>query len=254
MEWDPNAYLSFERTRLQPAVDLINRIPNKNFNEIADLGCGPGNVAHLLSQKWINANVTGYDSSDEMLAKAKQTYSDINWIKQNAETFSPDQPADLIFSNACLQWLHNHETLFPNLIKQLSNSGVFAIQMPNNYRRPTHQYVKRAAKETRLFNKLEGLFYPIPVNNPDHYYDILSPLCRQVDIWETDYLQELEGENPVADWTAGSYLRPFLQTLNDEDKIRFEQHYRNLILEAYPKQSNGKTLLPFKRLFILAIH
>ncbi|WP_420547292.1 methyltransferase domain-containing protein [Curvivirga sp.] len=254
MEWDPNVYLSFERTRLQPALDLISRIPNRNFNEIADLGCGPGNVTHLISQKWINANVTGYDSSDEMLAKAKRTYSHINWIKQNAKTFSPHQPLDLIFSNACLQWLPDHKILFPNLIKQLSDGGVFAVQMPNNYRRPTHEYVKKAAKEAGLFNELKDLFNPIPVNNPDHYYEILSPLCRQVDIWETDYLQELEGDNPVADWTTGSYLRPFLQALNDENKVRFEKHYRDLILTAYPKQFNGKTLLPFKRLFILAIH
>lgn len=253
MEWDPNIYLSFERTRLQLALDLIHRIPNRDYREIADLGCGPENVTEILKQQWPKANVTGFDSSRDMLEKAKSSFPHLNWVEKDAANFHCEKPIDVIFSNACLQWLPDHKTLMPNLLNQLNDGGVLAIQMPNNYRRPTHQLVEDAAHKSNNYKFLENLFNPIPVESPNFYYDILSPYSTHLEIWETDYLQTLEGENPVTDWTTGSYLRPFLQALKGQDRIQFEECYRELILDAYPKQKNGKTLLPFKRLFILAI-
>lgn len=253
MKWDPDAYLSFERPRLQPALDLISKIPNMDYQNIADLGCGPGNVTQHLKDKWSTARVTGFDSSVEMLRKAKQNHPTVSWEIASVDSIKMDEPLDLIFSNACLQWLPAHQLLFPSLISNLSKNGVFAIQMPNNYDRPTHQLVKSAAEKCGYLEELKDLFTPPPVYSPNQYYDILSPICNHIEIWETDYLLVLEGENPVADWTKGSYLRPFLNSLDDDKKAKFEDCYREQILRSYPKQVNGKTLLPFKRLFILAI-
>ncbi len=253
MKWDPEAYLSFDRPRLQPALDLISKIPSINPKQIADIGCGPGNVTQILKQKWPTALVKGYDSSQEMLTKAKKSFPELNWENQSADNLSLKSPLDLLFSNACLQWLPDHHLLFPKLIAVLAEEGVLAVQMPNNYNRPTHRYVYDAAVETKMLGQLEHLFTPSPVASASKYYDILSPLVKHIEIWETDYLQTLEGDNPVADWTKGSYLRPFLSALPMKDANIFEQCYRDLIQSAYPKQENGVTLLSFKRLFMLAI-
>lgn len=91
-----------------------------------------------------------------------------------------------------------------------------------------------------------------PVLSPEAYYRLLAPIARSLDIWETEYLQVLEGKNPVAEWTKGTWLAPFLAALEPAARAAFESEYRRGVARAYPRQPDGKTLFPFKRLFIVA--
>ncbi len=246
-KWNPVTYLKFGSQRLRPALDLMEQIPLESPERIVDLGCGPGNVTELLKQRWPKADVMGIDNSSEMLEKAKNNYQDISWQHANIVDWTPKEKIDLIFTNACLHWLGDHETLFPRLLSFLKPNGVLGVQMPNNFSQPTH----------RAIGDLLGHDHPLcpghPVHQPQDYYNWLSPLCQYLDLWETTYSHILEGENPVADWTKGAALRPVLAGLEtEEEKQRFEQAYRERIAKAYPKQADGKTLLPFKRFFLIA--
>ncbi|WP_259782831.1 methyltransferase domain-containing protein [Aestuariispira ectoiniformans] len=253
MAWDPRQYLNFADHRLRPAVDLITRIPVSEPTEIVDLGCGPGNVTQLLANRWPEATITGVDSSRKMLQHACTEHPGFGWQVADIGDWTAQKPVGLLFSNAALHWLPDHETLFPRLIEQVSPGGIMAIQMPRNFDRPTHRLVEDAARETGVFDRLASLFRPAPTHPPDFYYDLLSPYAAGLDIWETDYLQVLEGNNPVMEWTRGTWLRQFLEVLEDDPTAqqRFLDCYRDLTAQAYPKQQNGKTLLPFLRLFIL---
>jgi trans-aconitate 2-methyltransferase len=240
--------MKFGGERLRPALDLIAQIPLENCEQIVDLGCGPGNVTALLKSRWPQAQVTGIDSSEDMLRKARDEHEDINWKQEDISNWTADVPVDLIFSNACLHWLGGHDTLFPSLINRLNKGGVLAVQMPNNFRAPTHQ----------LIEDVLGAGHPLapgfPVHDISQYYDWLSQNCRSLNLWETTYQHILEGDNPVADWTKSAALRPILDGLSKDDGKKFEQEYRKRILDAYPKSSNGKTVLPFKRLFMVAVN
>lgn len=254
MPWDPRQYLNFADHRLRPALDLIGRINMGQPDRIIDLGCGPGNVTEILAGRWPSAQVTGIDSSPEMLGRARTATPTIRWQQADIASWHADDPADLIFSNAALHWLPDHETVFPTLINQLRPGGVLAVQMPRNFGRPTHTCVVEAAKQADVYDRLAHLFNAPPTHEPGFYYDLLSPECETLEIWETDYLQPLTGENPIVEWTKGSWLRQFLEALADDPtaQARFLESYRALTARAYPKQSDGKTLLPFLRLFILA--
>lgn len=254
MAWDPRQYLNFADHRLRPAVDLITRIPASDPQQIIDLGCGPGNVTELLANRWPDAQVTGVDSSQKMLDHACTEHPDFNWQSADVGEWTANKPVDLLFSNAALHWLPDHQDLFPRLLSQLKPGGILAVQMPRNFDRPTHRLVEDAAAEAGVYHRLAPLFGPPPTHPPHFYHDLLTPYCSCIDIWETDYLQVLEGDDPVLEWVKGSWLRPFLEQLGDDKaaQSRFLESYRALTAQAYPKQPNGKTLLPFLRIFILA--
>lgn len=251
-KWDPQQYLAFGRERMQPALDLLARVPLEAPGTIADLGCGAGNVTAALKARWPQAAITGVDGSPEMLARARAADADIAWVEADLNKWRPDTPVDLIYSNAALHWLDNHADLFPALMEQLAPGGVLAVQMPRNWAAPSHTIITELVCEGPWRETLEPLLRPTPTGSPGDYYDILAPVSERLEIWETEYCQILEGENPVAEFVKGSQLKRFLDALDETQRDEFWQAYRKRIAAAYPKRGDGKTLFPFRRLFLLA--
>ena len=251
--WDPKQYLKFSDHRLRPALDLMARIALDDPRSIYDLGCGPGNITCLLAERWPGATVTGIDSSPDMLAKARKEAPAIAFGQADIARWSPPAPADLLFSNATLHWLDDHAGLLPRLASHLALGGVLAIQIPSNSASPSHLLMEEAAQAGPWRTKLAQL-RPVyrSVETPDAYYRILAPVMREVDIWETTYLHVLEGDNPVVEWTKGTALRPYLDALAEPERSLFLSTYEMRIAAAYPRQPDGRTLLPFRRIFIVA--
>lgn len=250
--WDPAQYLKFADHRLRPAVDLLNRIDVADPGEVCDLGAGAGNVTRLLKARWPVARITGVDSSREMLAKAAAAAPEIAWQHADLATWRPERPPDVIYSNAALHWLGDHERVFPSLLSVLAPGGTLAVQMPRNFLAPSHTSMADAARSGPWRARLEPLLRPVPVSEPAFYYDVLAPRAGALDIWETEYLQVLEGEDPVKEWTKGTWLKPLLEALEEPERSRFEAAYALLVARAYPRRPDGRTLLPFRRLFIVA--
>jgi trans-aconitate 2-methyltransferase len=253
MSWDPQQYSRFAGQRLRPALDLIARIPIEHPQTVADLGCGTGNVTRILRSRWPGARITGVDASPQMLAEARKVAADIAWEQTELGTWNPAAKYDLVFSNAALHWLDDHPGLFVRLAANLTAGGVLAVQMPRNFAAPSHTLMHELASSPPWRDALGKLLRPLPVLEPAAYYGLLAPLARCLDIWETEYLQILEGENPVAEWTKGTWLSPLLAALAPGARAAFESEYRQRVAQAYPRQPDGKTLFPFRRLFIVAV-
>lgn len=254
MAWNPDQYLFFTDHRLRPAIDLLNAIPPIQAKHVVDLGCGAGSILPALRSRWPDATLTAVDQSPEMLEKARGTGLDARFERADIATWSPGTNVDVIFSNAALNWLDNHETLLHRLIKSLNRGGVLAIQMPRNFDRPSHTCVTEIIEQEPYARKLHSLLKPAPVHPPEFYIHCLSSLRKggaSVDVWETDYQHLLLGGNPVAEWTKGTYLRPFLDALSGDERDHFEESYRHRIRAAYPPMADGATLFAFRRLFIV---
>jgi trans-aconitate 2-methyltransferase len=187
-----------------------------------------------------------------MLARAAATAPGITWQQADLATWRPPRPADLIYSNAALHWIPDHERLIPALLAALAPAGVLAVQMPRNFGAPSHTLISEAAREGPWRARLEPLLRPSPVAEPAFYYDLLAPRAGALDVWETEYLQILEGPDPVKEWTKGTWLRPLLDALEEPERSRFEARYAERVATAYPPQPDGRTLFPFRRLFIVA--
>jgi trans-aconitate 2-methyltransferase len=251
--WDPNQYKRFKIYRDRPALDLMVQIPEDlQPREIWDLGCGPGEQAALLAKRHPGAKVHGLDASAEMLAVARARPGTVDWVQGDISSFAPKDPPNLIFTNAALQWLPDHASLFPRLAGTLAPGGVFACQAPITFRQPWHIQLRLSAAQGPWASKMRGVRDVQPVAAAADYYRWLSPTC-EVDIWSTTYLHVLEGEQPIIEWMKGTGLRPYLQRLEGEDEERaFLDAYRARVDADFPKQADGTTLFPFPRLFIIA--
>jgi trans-aconitate 2-methyltransferase len=251
--WDPRQYLKFTDHRLRPALDLLAQIQLDDPRIVFDLGCGPGNITRLLAERWPAAQVVGVDSSAAMLAKARQEAPAVTFIEADINSWTAPQPPQLLFSNATLHWIDGHAELLPRLLRQLSPGGVLAVQMPRNHDAPSHLLMTAAAEDGPWRTRLADVRHVLrSVEPPDAYYRILAPIARRIDIWETEYLHVLEGENPVVEWTKGTGLRPYLDALDEPDRSGFLAAYSARVAAAYPKQADGRTLLPFRRIFLIA--
>lgn len=251
MTWDPAQYLKFAGPRLQPAIDLLARVPLAAPARIVDLGCGAGNVTALLARRWPDAEIVGVDDSAPMLARARAELPRARWTLAGIADWTPDVPPDLLYSNAALHWLPDHPRLFARLVAALAPGGVLAVQMPRNFLAPSHALVADVVRDGPWRERLAPLVKPPPVAAPADYYAWLAPLSAALDIWETEYLQVLDGPDPVKEYTKGSFLRPFLDALAPDERPAFEADYAARLRAAYPPRPDGRTLFPFRRLFLL---
>jgi trans-aconitate 2-methyltransferase len=252
MPWDAAQYLKFAGPRLRPALDLLSRIDAAHPHIVYDLGAGAGNVTRLLKERWPDAAITGVDESAEMLESAAANAPGITWQRADLDRWRPERPADVIYSNAALHWLGDHAVLFARLIEMLAAGGVLAVQMPRNFLAPSHTAIAEAVRSGPWRATLEPLLRPVPVSEPAFYFDVLATRSAALDIWETDYLQVLDGTDPVKEWVKGTWLGPFLNALDGSDRSQFEARYAELVAAAYPRREDGRTLFPFWRLFIVA--
>jgi trans-aconitate 2-methyltransferase len=250
--WDPAKYLEFHDQRMRPALDLLSRIRLDRPAVVYDLGCGAGNVTRLMHERWPGAALTGVDRSAAMLAVAGRTAPGVSWLQADLDSWRASRPADLIFSNAALHWLDDHPTLFPALARQLAPGGILAVQMPRNHEAPSHTLMAETALGGPWRDRLEPLLRTGPVAAPRAYYDMLAPHVGRLDIWETEYLHVLDGPAPVVEWVTGSALKPLLDALDGAARAAFLAAYAGRIAAAYPRRADGRTLFPFRRLFLIA--
>jgi len=249
--WEPQTYLRYADIRFRAGLDLIARIPKSEYSTIYDLGCGTGHLTRILADTFPNSKVTGIDSSPEMLAEARREFPTLDWEKADISSWHPPASADLIYANAALQWVPDHETLLPSLLNKLRPGGVLAMQVPRHFESPSHLGLKELVMQIEWRAKLELLLLA-PIPPPETYWRWLSPHARNLELWETIYLQVLEGKDPVVNFMRGTALRPFLSALPEHQAARFIDAFAARMAIAYPPQPNGQTLFPFRRLFVVA--
>lgn len=246
-DWSPTLYLQFGSERSRPAAELLGRVALENVRTVADLGCGPGNSTALLHHRWPLAKITGVDSSPNMLNEARVALPNCHFIEADIGAFEVEQPLDLLYANASLQWVPDHYELFPHLVSQLKRNGVLAVQMPDNWLEPTHVLMREVAYEQGYPDRGSA-----PLPGVHAYYDILTEAGCDVDIWRTTYYHIMDSHQSIIDWVSATGLRPWLQDLSESEQRNYLARYHELLQEQYPLQENGKILLAFPRLFIVA--
>jgi trans-aconitate 2-methyltransferase len=252
MTWSPTQYLKFAGERVRPALDLLARIPAEAPDTVVDLGCGTGNLTPLLRQRWPRARLVGVDGSLEMLARARADHPEAVFVQADIHAWRPEAPVDVLYSNAALHWVDGHDALLLELLRALRPGGWLAVQMPRNFAAPSHAAIVETIEQGPWRAALLPRLRRQPVAEPAHYWRLFQDRTAALEIWETEYLQALHGENPVAEYTKGSWLKQFLDRLGEVERRAFEADYRARVRAAYPPEPDGQTLFPFRRLFILA--
>jgi trans-aconitate 2-methyltransferase len=250
--WDPSTYLRFADERARPFADLTARVRASDPRVVVDLGCGEGALTASLAQRWPGARITGIDSSPEMLAAAAAhaVPGRIAFAEGDVREWTPAEPVDVLLSNAVLHWVPGHEGLLARWAGVLAPRGELAVQVPGNFRAPTHALLAELCAEPRWADRVADVApRPDAVLEPAGYLDVLTAAGLNADVWETTYLHVLTGEDPVLGWVRGTVLRPVLARLDAEAAAELTSAYAAALRAAYPRRADGTTLLPFRRVF-----
>ncbi len=254
--WNSEQYLKFKAERTQPSVDLAARIPISSPKNIIDIGCGPGNSTRVLKNKYPAARVLGVDSSEDMIAKAKKDNPDMDFELINV----PDEldklsgRFDIVFSNAVLQWIPDHNALLPRLWELLNEGGTLAAQIPMNFDEPIHKIVERTAGSEKWRDKiiLPRLFHTL---TGEEYFDIISRLTDDFYFWHTTYFHRMPNAESIMEWYKGTGLRPYLTALErfgGQEAADFEREIHEQVEREYPPRENGELIFRFPRFFFIA--
>lgn len=252
-EWNSEQYLKFESQRTQPAIDLVKRTAITDPQNILDIGCGPGNSTKVLKDAFPSAKILGIDRSENMIQKARETYPDMAFeVMDITNEMQRLDSFDLIFSNACLQWIPNHRELIPSLFHRLNKGGVLAVQMPMN----SQEKLFAIAAETIREDKWDFSSMPPEPNATlvcEEYFDILSSLTERFDVWETVYYHGMPSIDAMIEWIKGTRLRPYLNALNAADAQNLIQEITEKASKVYVKRKNREIIFKFRRFFFTAI-
>jgi trans-aconitate 2-methyltransferase len=243
----------FQEERTRPAVDLLSRLPKFAPRRVVDLGCGPGFSTELIAKLFPHAEIVGLDDSENALQMAHALLPGIHFEKLDIGQWTPAEPFDLIFSNGALQWLPNHRHLVPKLLSWVEKGGFLALQIPNNLQEPNRALMRMVAAEGPWAEKLLPIAKSTPSNEAyEDLYAALRPICASMDVWETTYFHPLNGVWSIIAWMKASSLGPFLTPLDANERRGFLRLYADELAREYPVQPDGKVLLRFPRLFIIA--
>jgi len=253
-DWSAAQYLKFEDERTRPSRDLLARVPLDAPRRVFDLGCGPGNSTELLVERFPLAEVIGVDSSPDMLRQARERLPRCKFVEADLSTWTPDPGTDLLFGNAVFHWVSDHPNVLRRLLRALGPGGVLALQMPDNADQPAVAAQEKvvasgpwAAALTHVKRRSKQLL------RPEEYYDLFRPLSRNIDIWHIHYNHLMESHAGVVEWFKGSGLRPLLAPLDVPTREAFLAKYTEEISRAYPPRCDGKVMLKFPRLFMVAV-
>ncbi|MBS7252364.1 methyltransferase domain-containing protein [Flavobacterium branchiicola] len=250
MTWDPKKYNEFKEDRYKPFEDLTNHIVDKPNLEVIDLGCGTGELTQKLSNMLTNANVLGIDSSAEMLAKTP--LQDNIQFKQLSipEQLDQEKKWDLIFSNAALQWVDNHNDLFPKIISRLNSGGQLAVQMPQQTENVLNKILLELVQEEPYGSYLNYWTRPSPVLTLDEYAKILFD-CGGKDLvlYQKVYPLISTHQDSFFDFISGSALTVYQERLSYEEFNELSTEFKKRINQFFP---NVPSIYAFKRLLMYA--
>ena len=250
--WDAKQYLRFADERARPFFDLVERIDHPGPRRVVDLGCGAGGLTTTLLERWPEAQITGIDSSEEMIGRARKRAipRHLEFELGDVASWRAAEPFDVIVSNACFHWIPDHRRLLENLAAQLAPDGVLAFQVPDNFTSPSHTIVRTLVSSPNWRDQL-GDLPQAGVESPGWYIEVLTILGLGATAWRTTYKHLLNGENPVFEWLSGTTLRPALARLDEDERDRFIDQLGPLLASAYPPGPGG-TPFPFRRTFVVA--
>ena len=252
-DWSAAQYSKFKRERTIPAIDLANSLNCENVNSVLDIGCGIGNSTAVLAKKFPCVEITGVDNSEDMLETARKENPGIEFIKLDAENEIGNikNRYDIVFSNACIQWIPNHRKLLKELFSLLHNGGTLAVQIPQQSKHPVHNIMKSLSESEKWNSKLhvERMYNNLSENE---YYDVLSELTDNFRIWETTYFHSMPSYESIIEWYKGTGLRPYLEQLSSDDRKDYLCDLLQCLKDTYPVQKNGEIIFKFPRLFFIA--
>src|SRR4051812_33049438 len=246
----PGQYGRLGGEREQPFWDLLDSVEPAAGSAVVDLGCGTGQLTLALHERLGAAQTVGVDSSARMLERVP-TAEGVQFVQGDINDYEPRMPLGVVFSNAALHWLPDHQALFARLRSWLVAGGQLAVQMPDNMDAITHRTAAEVGTDPRFAPYLQGAERRGAILSAEEYAVLLHELgfARQV-VFRRVYAHVLPGRDDVVEWFRGSLLTEYQRLLPERVYEDFLAAYRTTLLARL--DARRPYLLPFPRLLIWA--
>lgn len=222
--WNPDQYARFAAERRQPFDELLALVAPVPGGRAVDLGCGSGELTVELHQHLDAASTLGLDTSAAMLERAPAA-DGVRFELGDLTTFTAAEPLDVVFANASLQWVADHERVLRHLTAQLAPGGQLAIQVPWNFDHVSHLAAAAAAAELVEDPPPD----PVAVNvlSPARYAELLHELgFTEQHVRLQVFGHVLDSATDVVEWTKGTSLTRFKPVLSADGYEELISRYR----------------------------
>ncbi len=250
--WDPGQYERFRDERSQPFFDLLSMVRPAPGGNVVDLGCGTGELTQALHAHAQAAKTVGVDNSNTMLEKSGEFACEgLSFAPGDAASWAPGRPVDVLFSNAALQWLPDHESVFPRLMRAVAPGGQFAVQMPANNDHPSHMTAHWLALQEPFRTYLDGYVRTWPVMAPEWYAQLLDQegFGEQM-VFLRVYGHRLGARDEVVEWVKGTLLTDYEKRMTPTQYAEYLDAYRAALM---PQLDDSEPFFyPFKRVLMWA--
>jgi len=188
-----------------------------------------------------------------MLADARQAAPpaglrfEVGTIETFAGSGSRSADWDLIFSNAALHWVDDHERLISRLTGLLAPGGQLAFQVPAQHDALTHRVAEELTTVEPFASAFGGWRRSQPVLAPEEYARLLyrcgfaDPNVRLI-----VYPHVLASRDEVVEWVKGTLLTDYKRQLPGDVYDRFVAEYRVRLTSRL--EDTKPFFYPFKRI------
>ena len=252
MPWNPDTYDLFKEKRSQPFYDLVRLIEPKDKLSIIDLGCGTGELTTELADILPGSHVIGIDSSEEMLGKSRRFEKEnVRFeLRSIEDQLNLDEKFDLVFSNAAIQWVHDHRTLIPRIVSIINPAGQLVVQLPSQHHNVTNKLLDQLAQEAPFSLQLKSWVRTSPVLETDEYAHLLFENGgSNIQVMEKIYPIIVDDSDSLFEWVSGTALIPYLDRLDQSGKQEFTNRYKKLLSSHFNTQP---VFYSFKRIIMSA--
>jgi trans-aconitate 2-methyltransferase len=252
--WDGRDYERHSSHQRAWGSDLIAELSLHGDERILDLGCGDGSLTRQLAARVPRGSVLGIDAAVEMLDAALDKCAP-NMAVRHLDITDLDFEAefDVVFSNASLHWVHDHDAVLHAIHRALRPGGVLLAQFGCDGNCPNLLECLHRQMATPPFSKaLAGFVWPWFFPTLSAYDDLLrASSFAEWRTWMEQREQRFPGADAIVGWIDNPCLIPFVQALPAELRKSFRDAVVASML-ARTRQTDGTYLEPFRRINVWA--
>lgn len=249
-EFDGEKYKKASRHQKEWGNKLISSLQLSGNESILDLGCGDGILTEQLSLLVPDGYVLGIDASVGMIEKAKQNVHDnLEFRHMDINEMDFDSEFDVIFSNAALHWVKDHNKLLKNTYTALKHGGIVAWNFAGDGNCKTfYEVMRKKIKYDRYKEYFAAFEWPWFMPSKSEYKALTENMgFSEVTISEENADRYFDNADEMIRWIDQPSLVPFMQCVPDEVKKEFrDEVVEEMLSEAL--QPDGTCFETFRRI------
>ena len=258
-KWNAAEYAANSVVQQTWARELIAKLGLRGNEHILDVGCGDGKVTAEIARAVPKGSVTGIDASAEMISFAKKAFPkksipNLEFHVMDAREIEFDEEFDLVFSNAALHWVDNHQRFLAGASSVLKPGGRLLVSCGGRGNAQDVFVALRPELRAKLWREF---FRQIPepyfFYAPDEYKKWLAKAgFKTLNVRLAPKDATYPGPDGFAAWLRTTWI-PYVQRVPDDLRETFIAAVTHRYVAKHPPDAENKIHVKMVRLEIDAI-